>query len=1179
MRFVLLLADGDGAARTADLQIRELREFPGPDGISTHFRPVRNDALFESAKRAGLLASRILHGEGVVRGHLAVEYEVPGTAINVTGRSAELLIALALLISRWRGVAPRFEVIAATGALDLEGGTAAGDDAAAAVQGVQHTVSKVLAALEAVRQAPSAVIFYPAADHATVAGWSTGARIPQHVRLQPVAALEDALSVLGITLEKIYLGNPFRGFEPFEFAHRSIFFGRDLEVAAVCEQLLRREVAGAPGVVVEGGSGCGKSSFLRAGVLAALIHPESKPGDAASRIQARPVPEGASRAIWRVGLLPVAAPENKIAASVLACWQCYSELRAGDAGSPETLQALFDWWRVRWPPHLRFVWILDQFEELFHGEQQVATIERIGEFLAMLQAAGTWTLVSIRSDALPLLKRHAGLRQVFGSNEGHYYLETLKPEALDDVIVRPAVAAALSFGLTPSGKPLDQVLRHEVYRDAGNALPLLQFTLAELYQRRNDRVLTFEAYTALQGPLGVVSTLATTVLESLPPERRVAPRRLFRALVTLDERGRAMRRYSALAEIREDEPLKQALAAFVQARLCVSDERDGEAVVSFAHDALLRTWPALVDWLKEEAGLLQARELAERDCRLWEERHRSSDWLASRDKLALFSPLKTAGIPLPGAVPEFIARSERRLRQVSTLKNIAVASIVLLAVLASAMGWEASRKAQEAQFQAAQARRAQLRAETEAHTARATVDFLSTIFDAPTPENSLGRLITARELLDAGAQRLNVTLLSAPDVRARLTERIGKAYRQLGEYDRSKPLLESAVAQYAELSDGLPEDRAEAFVEAARLYDATDQRDRARAQLVEAARWEEQVPADRRSAMPYIFRAEIETAGADLHASDAALERASAILASRHQPEDRENYELLLHYSRVYLEEGKYADAERFGLEAVTAEHRILGDADPAAINAAANMQLLYLQMQTPARGEPYGRRARDIARSIYGPQHPRYATALMDYADVQGAMGRPKDAERLLREALQVRLSTLGPDHTATGYSYYNLGNAVADQGRNAEALPLIIRSQHVWEVSEGREHPDVAWALDMEARLLTALSRAAEAIPLATRARAISEKAYGPEHPNVGRSWMRLGDAHLQLGEYVKSVEAYQHAVQIFEHVYGPDGPRVGEVLEKYSKALRGARRPRDAAVAHVRARQISRLHGPSD
>jgi WD40 repeat protein len=717
LRYILLLTSGDGAAQTAELEIQELRQFPGNDGLSTHFRPVRSDALFDSAKRSGRLASRILHGEGVVSGHLAVEFAVRGAALNVTGRSADLLIALALLLSRWPLAATRFEAVAATGALDIESGATIGDDGAAAVQTVQHTVSKVAAAVEALRESPCAVVFYPAADHASVAAWGGRWEMPPQVHLHPIATLEDALKILGITLAKTYLGNPFRGFEPFDYVHRSSFYGRDEETASLCQQLLRREAAGIPGVLVEGASGCGKSSFLRAGVLSALIHPETKLFTATSSLKDRPVPEGASGAIWRVGLLPPGATQAKIAASINTCWQSYPALRT-DASSPQTLDALLERWHDRWPAHLRFVWILDQLEELFHDDHCQATIELLGAFLAALQAAGAWSLAAIRADAVPLLNAHVGLREVFGSNEGHFYLETVNPEALDDVIVRPAAAAALSFGPTPSGKPLDELLRHEAYRDAGNALPLLQFTLAELYQRRVDRTLTYKAYAALQGPHGIVSTLASFVLERLPAAGRVAPARLFRALVTLDENGRAMRRYVSLDEISDNESLRSTLAAFVEARLCVSDERDGKPVVSFAHDALLRTWPALVDWLKEEVGLLKARQLAERDCRLWEEHARSTDWLASHDKLALFASLGRAELSLPGSVPEFIALSERRMQRLAAIKVTAVSAIVLLAVLASAMGLEASRKAHEAEYQAMQARLAQSRLLTEAASQR-----------------------------------------------------------------------------------------------------------------------------------------------------------------------------------------------------------------------------------------------------------------------------------------------------------------------------------------------------------------------------------------------------------------------------------------------------------------------------
>jgi len=99
----------------------------------------------------------------------------------------------------------------------------------------------------------------------------------------------------------------------------------------------------------------------------------------------------------------------------------------------------------------------------------------LGRFLLQLQADGVWTLASIRADAVPQLKQHPTLRQVFGSNEGQYYLERMLGRRLDDVISRPAAAAA-SRSEGPVRQRLDQLLREEAYRDRENALPLLQFT-------------------------------------------------------------------------------------------------------------------------------------------------------------------------------------------------------------------------------------------------------------------------------------------------------------------------------------------------------------------------------------------------------------------------------------------------------------------------------------------------------------------------------------------------------------------------------------------------------------------------------------------------------------------------------------------------------------------------------
>ena len=687
--------------------------FPEARGFPFTFAP--SEMTYCSSLRRS--PARILTGEGIVRSQLWVEYEVLGPHINVTGRSSDLLFALALITSKWKKADGRYPAIAATGVLDAESAALA-SEATAAVRSVKHTAEKVAAAVSSLIEDPEALIFYPAADVESVEVWSASAYIPAHIRLHPVESLEDALSVLGISLEKVYLGNPFRGLEHFDYQHRAIFFGRDAEVSELLEQLLRREAAGAPGVLVDGASGSGKSSFLRAGVLPALVHPGSQPTDIEQALRLRPVHDAVRCAIWRAGLLPANPAETKLVQSILDCWRRLPELAECLDGDHLTLSNLLGQRRQFWPPERRFVWLLDQFEELFTLGLSESVIDTFGRFLIDLQSDGVWTLASIRADAVPQLRQHPSLRQVFGSNGGQYYLGTINATALDDVINRPAQAAGLIYGMGPSGRRLDQILREDAYRDRENALPLLQFTLHELYQRRSGKELTYGAYEQMGGLSGSVATTADAVLKAEPLDLQMVVPSLFRSLVSVDEAEGATRRYAPMAEFAEDPAQKRLLLRLVEARLCVTDQREGQAVVAFAHEALLRTWPALIDWLQQEAGLLQTRELAQREMRLWQQHGQSDDWLATADKLVAFKQLETAGIALSEPVRTFIERSAQRVRRTTRIKQAAVALIAMLAIAASIGAWFASKKQREAEYQAAETLKSQARLLTEAAAQR-----------------------------------------------------------------------------------------------------------------------------------------------------------------------------------------------------------------------------------------------------------------------------------------------------------------------------------------------------------------------------------------------------------------------------------------------------------------------------
>jgi formylglycine-generating enzyme required for sulfatase activity len=370
---------------------------------------------------------------------------------------------------------------------------------------------------------------------------------------------------------------PYPGLPAFEAHQAPVFFGRDGAIETVVERLAGLALRSPAFLLLLGASGYGKSSLVRAGVVTRLQHDRERG--------------------WLVlpPFTPGDEPFAELAEAVSAAGGEYN-----DSDPLGSLQALRR--RSKAPVLL----VIDQFEELLNGapgaEGQPAEGER---FLAFLEAllrlrrAGLLVLATMRTDCLaPLQMRRPALTGLATT----LTLEPIAPEDFGQLITGPADRAQLSLqpGL------VERLVNESGGRDA---LPLLAFTLEKLWQAHKKRGvavagsrpgeqwhLTLHDYDALGGVAGAVSTRANECWDpqtSSEAVRQALREAFLEHLVSVSSDGRAAKRAAPLADLRPES--LEIVQRLVNDRLLV--QKDG--IVEIAHEALLRTWEPLKQWIDE----------------------------------------------------------------------------------------------------------------------------------------------------------------------------------------------------------------------------------------------------------------------------------------------------------------------------------------------------------------------------------------------------------------------------------------------------------------------------------------------------------------------------------------------------------------------------------------------------
>jgi MYXO-CTERM domain-containing protein len=363
---------------------------------------------------------------------------------------------------------------------------------------------------------------------------------------------------------------PYPGLAPFSENDRALFFGRELEGEVLWRKLRRQ-----PLLALIGASGVGKTSFLKAGLLARQ-------------------PPGWVHLAITPGYAPIPTLCDGLASQLSDDPEAMDELiRVGD---PEAVLSAVARWRARAE---RALLVVDHFEELFTLNPPDVR-RRFTAFLGRIAIdADVRVLLSMRDDFLIQCNAHESLRPILSQLT---VLGPLTRSALRRAMIQPALRCGYRFE--------DATLADDMLTEANGergALPLLAFAAAELWRRRNRTLglLTREAYEVIGGVRGALAQHAELTLERIGHDRAGIVRDIFGRLVSVRGTPLPLARHELLSDFNDGDHQgaggvldklidARLLRSFADAPLVNGGDRCDR--IEIAHEALLSSWPRLASW-------------------------------------------------------------------------------------------------------------------------------------------------------------------------------------------------------------------------------------------------------------------------------------------------------------------------------------------------------------------------------------------------------------------------------------------------------------------------------------------------------------------------------------------------------------------------------------------------------
>ncbi len=404
------------------------------------------------------------------------------------------------------------------------------------------------------------------------------------------------------------------------------------------------------------------------------------------------------------------------------------------------------------------------------------------------------------------------------------------------------------------------------------------------------------------------------------------------------------------------------------------------------------------------------------------------------------------------------------------------------------------------------------RANREATTALQVSDFVVGLFEVSDPSEARGNSVTAREILDAGADHIAQDLADQPLVQARLMDTMGNVYTSLGLYGQAQPLFEQALQSRQERLDDEHLDIAESQNNLANLLRRTG---------------------------------DYEQASRLYDSSRALYEQA---LGGGHPLVAMSLHNLAILHKLT----GEFELARQHFERALAIRERTLGPDDPTVASSCNSLANVLRRMGEHDLARRHYERALAIREATHGSEHPEVSVVLGNFATLLADTGDFEGARALYERSIAIREKTLGPDHPELASDLDNLAALYHDQRDFASALPLSKRALAIREKAFGPNSPILATSLHNYANLVSRSGDNAEARRIHERVRDLRERVLGPDHPDLGRTYGCLANIALREDDYDAARPLYERSLAIMEKSLGPDHRSVAHTLSNFAILL---------------------------